>query len=90
MKVLALNGSQNPKGVTYHAIQLVAEELAKENIGLDIVHVGVKAVAGCMRDKLLVTRFRLKLLDRFSQADAGIYSFRILKALRAAIEGSPS
>lgn len=48
MKVLALNGSQNPKGVTYHAMQLVGEELAKENIGLDIVHVGVKPVAGCI------------------------------------------
>ncbi|WP_294446004.1 flavodoxin family protein [uncultured Mailhella sp.] len=48
MKVLALNGSQNPKGVTYHAIQLVADELSKENIGLDIVHVGVKPLAGCL------------------------------------------
>ncbi len=48
MKVLALNGSQNPKGVTRHAIQLVAEELKKEDIGLDIVHVGAKAVAGCL------------------------------------------
>lgn len=47
MKVLALNGSQNPKGVTYHAMMLVGEELAKENIELDIVHVGVKAAAGC-------------------------------------------
>jgi len=48
MKVLALNGSQNPRGVTYHAIQIVAEELKKEGIGLDIVHVGVKPLAGCL------------------------------------------
>lgn len=48
MKVLALNGSQNKKGVTYHAIGLVAEELAKAHIGCDIVHVGSKPLAGCM------------------------------------------
>ncbi len=48
MKVLALNGSQNPRGVTWHAINLVGEELARENIGLDIIHIGSKAVAGCV------------------------------------------
>lgn len=48
MKVLALNGSSNAKGVTYHAIGLVGEELQKENIGLDIVHIGAKPLAGCL------------------------------------------
>lgn len=48
MKVLALNGSSNKKGVTYTALNLVGEELAKENIGMDIVHVGAKPVAGCL------------------------------------------
>lgn len=48
MKVLALNGSSNGKGVTYRAISIVGEELARENIGLDIKHIGAKPVAGCM------------------------------------------
>lgn len=48
MKVLALNGSQNKKSVTHHAIQLVAKELEKENISLDEIHVGVRPLAGCM------------------------------------------
>lgn len=47
MKVLALNGSQNPKGVTWHALQLVGNELAQHAIGLDIVHIGIKAYKGC-------------------------------------------
>ena len=48
MKVLALNGSSNKKGVTHTALNLVGEELAKENIDMDIVHVGAKPVAGCL------------------------------------------
>lgn len=48
MKVLALNGSQNSRGVTWHAINLVGEELAKENISLDVIHIGAKPVAGCV------------------------------------------
>lgn len=48
MKVLALNGSYNKKGVTYTAITLVAEELEKENIITDIRHIGAKAVAACI------------------------------------------
>lgn len=48
MKVLALNGSSNKNGVTRHAVDLVGEELAREGIGLDVVHVGAKPVAGCL------------------------------------------
>ena len=40
MKVLALNGSSNAKGVTYTAMNLVGEELANEGIEMEIVHVG--------------------------------------------------
>ena len=48
MKVLALNGSYNKNGVTYAAINLVAEELAKEDISTDRRHIGAKAVAACI------------------------------------------
>ncbi|TSK07048.1 MAG: flavodoxin family protein [Geobacter sp.] len=48
MKVVAFNGSPNKEGNTYHAIKLVAEELAKDGIETEIVHVGNKAIRGCI------------------------------------------
>lgn len=48
MKVVAFNGSPNKEGNTYHAIKLVADELAKEGIETEIVHVGNKAIRGCI------------------------------------------
>jgi len=51
MKVLGLNGSSNAKGVTYAAMKLVGDELEKEGITLDIVHIGAKPVAGCINCK---------------------------------------
>jgi multimeric flavodoxin WrbA len=47
MKVLAINGSPNKNGTTYTAIRLMADELEKENIGVDIVHVGNRNIHGC-------------------------------------------
>lgn len=51
MKVLALNGSSNAKGVTYAAMNIVGEELKKEGIDMEIVHVGAKGVQGCVNCK---------------------------------------
>lgn len=51
MKVLALNGSSNAKGVTYAAMNIVGEELKKESIEMEIVHVGAKGVSGCVNCK---------------------------------------
>ncbi|KAB2953432.1 flavodoxin family protein [Heliorestis acidaminivorans] len=48
MRVVAFNGSPKKEGNTYHAIKLVAEELEKEGIDVEIVHVGDKAVRGCL------------------------------------------
>lgn len=48
MKTLAFNGSPNKKGNTYHALQIVTEELEKEGIETEIIHVGNKAVRGCL------------------------------------------
>ncbi len=47
MKVVAFNGSPKKEGNTYHAIRLVAEELDKEGIEVEIVHVGDKIIRGC-------------------------------------------
>lgn len=48
MKVIAINGSPKKEGNTYHAIQLVAEQLEKQNIEVEIIHIGNKAIRGCM------------------------------------------
>lgn len=47
MKVLALNGSHNKNGVTYHALELIGKELEKNGIGMDILHCGGKSYASC-------------------------------------------
>lgn len=47
MKVIALNGSPNKQGNTYHALKIMTEELEKEGIEVEIIHVGAKAISGC-------------------------------------------
>jgi multimeric flavodoxin WrbA len=48
MKVTAFNGSPNKEGNTWHAISMVTAELEKENIATEIIHVGNKAIRGCV------------------------------------------
>lgn len=48
MKVVAFNGSPNKNGNTYAAIKMVAQELEKENIEVVIMHVGNRAISGCI------------------------------------------
>lgn len=48
MKVLMINGSPNGNGCTNTALSIVAETLNKEGIDTEIVHVGNKAIRGCI------------------------------------------
>ncbi len=48
MKVVAFNGSPNKNGNTWHAIKMVTDELEKAGIATEIIHVGNKAVRGCL------------------------------------------
>ncbi|NLM22149.1 MAG: flavodoxin family protein [Peptococcaceae bacterium] len=48
MKVVAFNGSPKKEGNTYQAIKMVAEELEKEGIEVEIIHVGNKTIKGCL------------------------------------------
>lgn len=48
MKIVAFNGSPNKNGNTYHALRMVADELEREGIDTEIVHVGNKAIRGCI------------------------------------------
>lgn len=48
MKIVAFNGSPNKNGNTWHALKMVTDELEKEGIATEIIHVGNKAVRGCL------------------------------------------
>lgn len=48
MKVLLINGSPNAKGCTYTALEEVAGVLQQEGMETEIIHVGNKAIRGCI------------------------------------------
>ena len=48
MKVVAFNGSPKKAGNTALALKLVTDELEKEGIETELIHVGNKAVRGCL------------------------------------------
>ena len=48
MKVVAFNGSPQKEGNTYLGIKVVTDELEKEGIETEIIHVGNKAIRGCI------------------------------------------
>ena len=47
MKVVAINGSPNKNGNTAQLIDTIAQELTKENITTEILHIGNKTIRGC-------------------------------------------
>ena len=48
MKVIAINGSPKEAGNTYHALKIVTDELEKQEIETEIIHVGNKNIRGCI------------------------------------------
>lgn len=48
MKVIAINGSPHAKGNTYHGLEIIQKELTAEGIEMEIVHIGNKAIRGCI------------------------------------------
>ncbi len=48
MKVIAINGSPNKEGNTFHALKMVGEELISGGIEFEILHIGNKMIHGCM------------------------------------------
>jgi multimeric flavodoxin WrbA len=48
MNVVAFNGSPNKEGNTWNALKMVTAELETEGIDAEIVHVGNKAIRGCV------------------------------------------
>lgn len=48
MKVLAINGSPNKEGNTYQALSMVGSKLTEQGIEFEMLHVGNKAIRGCL------------------------------------------
>jgi multimeric flavodoxin WrbA len=48
MKVVAINGSPNREGNTYHALKMIGSRLEENKIDLEIIHIGNKAIRGCL------------------------------------------
>lgn len=48
MKVVAINGSPKANGNTAFAISLVLEQLEKEGIETEVIHIGNKPIRGCI------------------------------------------
>ena len=48
MKVVLINGSPNEKGCTYTALKEVADELQRQGVDAEIVHIGKAPVRGCL------------------------------------------
>ena len=48
MKVVAINGSPNKEGNTYHALTMVGSKLKEQGIEFEIIHIGNKAIRGCL------------------------------------------
>ena len=48
MKAILINGSPHANGCTFTALNIVAEELQKNGIETEIVHIGNKDIRGCI------------------------------------------
>jgi multimeric flavodoxin WrbA len=48
MKVIAINGSPKKEGNTYHALNMVGNELKASGIDFEILHIGHKMIHGCI------------------------------------------
>jgi len=48
MKALLINGSPHANGCTFTALNIVAEELQKNGVKTEIVHIGNKDIRGCI------------------------------------------
>jgi len=48
MKVIAINGSPHKEGNTWYALQTVGNRLKENGIDFEIIHIGNKAIHGCI------------------------------------------
>jgi len=86
MKVLAFNGSPNKDGNTFHAIRMVANELEKEGLETEIIHVGNRQIRGCTACNQCVKNMNEKCVLPGDEVNEWIQK---MKAADGIIFGSP-
>lgn len=78
MKVLAINGSPHRNGVTFTALKLVTEELARADIETEYLHTGAGPFSGCTdclvcrksgKHRCLVDDKVNEAIDKFQECD---------------------
>ncbi|MGB4438507.1 MAG: flavodoxin family protein [Sedimentibacter sp.] len=85
MKVVAFNGSPKKERNTFQAIKIAAEQLEKENIEVEIIHVGNKKIQGCTAcNSCFKTRNEKCIID-----DEVNYWIQKMKETDGIIFGSP-
>lgn len=86
MKVVAINGSPNKEGNTYHALTMVGSKLSEQGIDFEILHIGNKAIRGC----LACGKCRLNRDEKCSiTTDSLNESIQVMKHADGLILGAP-
>lgn len=86
MKTVAFNGSPNKNGNTFHAIQMVTDALEKEGIETEIIHVGNKAIRGCLACGQCVKKKNEECVQTDDQVNEWIQKMKVADSI---IIGSP-
>ena len=73
MKVLLINGSPHAHGCTFTALSVVADELQRNGVETEIIHVGHKDIRGCIGSRLFINH--PKIWDKVS---ANLMKYQIL------------
>ena len=89
MKVIAFNGSPKKDGVSGRGIAIMREELEKEGISTEIMHVGNKHIQGCMDCRKCKQTGRCSMKVGLFQKDIVNECFDKLKSADGVILGCP-
>ena len=86
MKVMAINGSPNKEGNTFHALSMVGNELKAAGIEFEILHIGHKMIHGC----IACGKCAINKDEKCSiQSDELNYFIQIVKQADGIILGAP-
>jgi multimeric flavodoxin WrbA len=86
MKVVAINGSPKKEGNTYHALRMVGSQLEENGIEFEIIHVGNKALRGCLACGMCIQNMDEKCTTTSDPLNEWI---QIMKNADGIILGSP-
>ena len=84
MKVLLLNGSPQPKGCTFTALQEIAVQLQAQGIEPEIVQLGAAPIRGCTACRKCDTQFKCV----YGEKDVNLFADKLYQA-HGLVIGSP-